>query len=275
MRLSIGTTTVGRWKRLEECVDSILSGTMQPDEFLVFDNSPSGRADEILQEYDVKILHESNRIGPSEARNRLADEINDGALMYVDDDVEADPQAIERMYRQLTETDYRAVSGVWTDHNKYYRRVGNTLHFDEESGRLLIQPINYRDLSKFKTVKIMFSTPQIMFQKELLTECSFDPNYLFYYEWIDFFMQLHEHNEFVLATLDAEFHHNPGGYSGSESNRHGGYKKSDDREYFLEKWGYMPEEQLHVDEYYNPSIVSRYLSTILRVINKKQKQLIK
>lgn len=273
MHLTVGTTTVGRWKRLEQCVDSILSGTKQPDEFLVLDNSPDGKADEILREYEVEVLHESERISPSEARNRLAAEVDEGALLYVDDDVKADSKAVENMYHRLIKTEYRAVSAVWTDHNKYYRRVGNTLHFDNVGGNLLIHPINYRDVSNFETLEIMFSTPQLMIEKELLEQCSFDPDYSFYYEWMDFFMQMYDRDEFVLAVLDAEFNHNPGGYKGTESTRHGDYERADDSVYFEEKWGYAPKEQIYVDEYYNTSSISRFLSTILRTANKKQKQL--
>jgi glycosyltransferase involved in cell wall biosynthesis len=263
---------VSRWDKLDNCLEAVLNGSMVPDELLVLDNSNHPGTNPVLNQHDISVISEESKIGPSKARKQLADEASEDKVMFIDADVVPKPDSIESMYEKLCSTDYRSVSGIWSDYGEFYQRVGNSLIFDEVGGNVLKQPISYRDVQDFSTLVLEFSTPLLMVEQDLFDEIQFDPNYKFYFEWWDLFMQMNEINEYVLCDLDALFIHRPGGYDGGASNRHGDYDPDLDKEYFQSKWGYEPVNTTHDDGTYNDSSVNKKLSYLLGLFDIAQKR---
>lgn len=272
MDVTLCTTIVSRWEKLDRCLQAVSEGSLNPSRILVLDNSKSPGTNSVLQKHDVDTIEVETEIGPSEARHRLSESVDSEGIMFIDADVRPKSRALELLEDHLSNTDYRAVAGIWSDYNRYYRRVGNSMLYDHSGGNVIKKPISYRDVADFDTLTIDFSTPQIMMETDLLKEVSFDPDYKFLYEWWDFFMQMDEIGEQILAVLDAEFVHEPGGYEGEESTRHGDYDKTEDLEYFTQKWGYTPVNSTYDDGTYNPSTVNEYISYILNMADMLQKR---
>lgn len=272
MGLALCTTVVGRWEKLDQCLQAVTNGTKQPDEVIVLDNSADPGSHPVLERHGVRVLPVEDQIGPAEARRRLTEAVSCDVMMFIDADVNSKPQAVERLYDRVVNSDYRAASGIWRDYDEYYRRVGNALLFDHDGRNVLKQPISYREVRDFKTVELEFSTPQLMIERKLFEQVEFDDEYRFLYEWWDFFMQLRETGERIVCDMNAEFVHEPGGYAGDESTRHGNYDPAVDRRYFEEKWGYRPVTTAVDDGNYNPSTVNRWLSYGLDMADKVQKR---
>jgi GT2 family glycosyltransferase len=272
MEVSICTTVTERWEKLEKCLDKSSGMKINPHEILILDNSQSTDQHPVLEKYDTTVISITDEMGPSEARKRLSEAANGKYVFFIDADVWPKSNSIELLYEQLSDSDYRVASGIWTDYEEYYRRIGNNLLFDHESMKVLKQPISYKDVREFETVEIEFSTPQVMIESSLFDKIQFDPEYRFLYEWWDFFMQLNRIDEKILCSLDAEFVHEPGGYQLKNSTRYDNYQPERDKEYFTEKWGYEPVTTEVDDGNYNPSYINRKLTYMLNFADLVQKK---
>lgn len=272
MNVTACTTVVSRWGKLDNCLEALRSGSRQPEETIVLDNSQNPGTNPVLEKYDVSVLEVEEKIGPSEARKRLSEVVETPITLFIDADVIANPQTLEHLYSRLTNTEYSIAAGIWSDYDKFYRRVGNTLHFDPVGENVIKKPISYGEVQNFETVEVEFSTPQVMLETDLLDEVTFDPEYRFYFEWWDFFMQLREIEESILAVLDAEFIHEPGGYEGDESTRHKDYDPDTDQQYFEEKWGYTPQTLNIEDGTYSKSRLKQQVSHYLKLLDIAQKR---
>ncbi|WP_336000322.1 glycosyltransferase family 2 protein [Halorientalis halophila] len=272
MDVTACTTVVSRWEKLDNCLQALFSGNQQPDEVIVLDNSNTPGANPVLEKHDVSVIEVEEKIGPSEARKRLSDSVETPLTLFIDADVSANSQALERLHSRLTNTEYSVAAGIWSDYNKFYRRVGNSLHFDPVERNVIKKPISYGDVQDFETVEVEFSTPQVMLETQVLDQVGFDPEYRFYFEWWDFFMQLREIEEPILTVLDAEFIHEPGGYKGNESTRHDNYDPKIDQQYFEEKWGYTPKTLDIEDGTYSKSQLKRRASHYLKLLDVAQKR---
>lgn len=244
--LTIGIPTCARPRKIKACIQSLRAHIDQPYRLLVVD---SGLTDESEAFYrtcpDLELVVRDAPIGPSEARRIIGDRTETPLLLYLDDDNEVTPNAVGVLRQILdTQTDLDIVAGAWNEYGQY-RPLGQTFHFGRTAqGSLVYKSFLSREdamaaHARFFRVDAALAT--MLLRRSVLDRVQFDPQYDFYFELFDFFMQCHRERVAVAVTPHAEFLHNPIRYR--RATRRQTQDRERDRRRFTEKWGVVPLEQ--------------------------------
>ena len=110
---------------LEKCLDSLLNQTMTDFEILCVDDGSTDHSNEILYLYRnrdprIRILEKTNG-GLSDARNYGMKAASAPVVMFVDSDDFLEPQALEKAYARMKETD---ADMVIFDVYQYFMKTG-------------------------------------------------------------------------------------------------------------------------------------------------------
>lgn len=128
MKLSAAIATKGRPDVLRETLESLARCRPQPHELIVVDGDEAGSAEPVVQEMaaadGIAPLHYlSSAPGLTRQRNRALERAEGDVVVFVDDDVEADPRLFERLERAYRDPAVVGVTGKVIESSG--RRFGN------------------------------------------------------------------------------------------------------------------------------------------------------
>jgi GT2 family glycosyltransferase len=215
-KLTLGITACNRPDKLKNLLKKLKARTEGnkeeiPYNIIIYDATPELN-EKVYSNYNADIIEGSLETSPSEARKIICENIETEYLLFLDEDLEPKKCAIEDMLNHIEKEKVEAVSGLWIDHNEFYRPIGDLfIDSENEIGRI---PVRYREVQNKDFVSLDVGLPSVMLRTEIFTEIEFDPKFEFYYEWYDFFMQFREKDFELHGLPPALFIHNPGGYEG-------------------------------------------------------------
>jgi GT2 family glycosyltransferase len=243
--VTIGIPTCGRPAAIQACLESIREHVTVEHRVIVVD---SLLTDEATAEYsrhpDVRIIGLTGPIGPSAARKLISEAAETTYLLFLDDDNLVTPGSVETLLAHLeSHPEVEIVAGGWNqDGGLGKRALGQYFHFGRIDERQVIYKsfvtIDAAERLELSSVRVDGVLATMMTRRRLLGEIGFDPQYDFFYELWDFFMQCLEHGVHIDALPGVIFEHHPLPYTGTTRRQ-----TSDagvDKGRFAAKWGVDP-----------------------------------
>ena len=138
-RISVGVPVFRDVRFLDECLDSVLSQTMSPEDIVVVDDgSNSSDVDEKLDEWvkrdrRIRVIRGQHR-GVCVARNRALEAMTGDAFVFIDSDDYWEPDFLERTSTMLRDDDSLWAVAVWTRFFGAYEGVEAKPPFDPRTG---------------------------------------------------------------------------------------------------------------------------------------------
>jgi hypothetical protein len=209
--LSIGITTAGRPTAIKLCLDWIDKYVEYPNEIVILDNTPHLNS-HVSYDDATTVLCPSERIGPGESRMRIARAVDTDLLLFLDDDTFPKGKTVSKLVGEIG-SDYKVVSGIWKTDGmlEVGRECGRIFHWGRQGNKktLIDMPVMPGPLLKrgFDSWEANMGLPTTLIHTDLLDSVTFDSRYDWYFEWLDFYLQIHQYNEKVKIRLDAEFEH--------------------------------------------------------------------
>jgi len=99
---------------LRSCLDSVKRQTIQPCEILLVDDGSTDNTVEIAKEYNISLLSTGGRKGPATARNLGAAATTADVILFLDSDVIAPADLIEKNAAHFTDESVWAVQTIYT-----------------------------------------------------------------------------------------------------------------------------------------------------------------
>ena len=169
--LSFIIPTYNRKDYLKRCIDSIISQKVKNFEIIVVDDNSTDNTYEFIKEnYSfVKIIRNEKNLGPANSRNIGFENSSGDYIMFIDSDVYLQENCIKNLAKYNSDIVYPLIK------------------FD--SG-LRMYP------SREKEKKYLYVTTVFLAKRDSLKKLDslFDPNYLFNYEDLDFFIRCNYFN---------------------------------------------------------------------------------
>lgn len=129
--ISVIVPTYQHAQTLERCIRALLTQTIKPHEIIVIDDGSTDNTKQILETFKDRITYQyQQNQGAPVARNVGAALTSGTYLIFVDADVQANPNMLERLKQALdehTEASY-AYSGFLWGHRRFHSRI-----FDPEA----------------------------------------------------------------------------------------------------------------------------------------------
>lgn len=240
--IALGSVVFKRTGRVEKLLSSIGppiekvyiadNGEITPERRRIYDRDYPFELDVLDLEYDSGLGH---------GRNEIVERLSEDYLVVVDCDMTV-PDDVEFLSDQLdSRPDLGGVSGVLFEGGNVIGACCDLY----EAGDVLIKDIRGSKQPQYISgkpfVEFDFIPNAAMFRRECLEEYSWDPEYKFGAEHLDFFLAHKKRTDWGFGTCPSVvFPHFPGGDAEYMSARvgEGGRKPKRSKEYFLEKWGY-------------------------------------
>lgn len=245
LQVTIGIPTCGRPAAIEACLASIRENVTTEHSVIVVD---SLLTDEATAEYarhpDVRVIGLKDPIGPSAARKLISDAAETPYVLFVDDDNLVTPGSVEGLLAHLeSHPDVEIAAGGWNqDEGLGKRALGQYFHFGQIGDRKVVYKsfvtIDAAERLELSSVRVDGVLATMMVRRRLFTEVGFDPQYDFFYELWDLFMQCLERAVHIDALPTVIFEHKPVPYTGTTRRQTG--DTAADKRRFAEKWGLDP-----------------------------------
>lgn len=110
MKISLVIPVYNEEKYIKNCLISVVTQTVQPDEIIVVDNNSTDKTVEIARQFPVRIVRETEQ-GMIQARNRGFDEARGDIIARCDADVRLLPNWIGRIRKNFGERKIDALTG--------------------------------------------------------------------------------------------------------------------------------------------------------------------
>ena len=243
--LTIGIPTAGRPEALARCIASVRASVTVPYRIVVLDSLPTSETAAICAG-QPDVVHETRPgpIGPSASRRLIAELDDREQLLFLDDDIIVQPGAVEMLIARLDAspgTDI--VAGGWEEEGSLESRalVQWFATGETESGPCIVKRFmtvsEARELG-LSVIRADAVLATMVVRRRVWERASFDPQYGFFYELFDFFLQCREKGIVIEALPGAIFLHDPLPYA-APTQRQMSPRDSDESR-FIEKWGYVP-----------------------------------
>ncbi|RLA38705.1 MAG: hypothetical protein DRR42_28310 [Gammaproteobacteria bacterium] len=175
---------------------------------------------------------EIHSCGPSEARSYIADKFKSDYLLLLDDDLFIDGNSnLNAAVTALAEKNFAVLGGVWLE-EKHSRAFGSNLKIINKSiFRYDIPPVTFAE------VPFPVDIPQMscFIRADVIRECIWDKQFEFFFECMDFFMQLKKKGLISYCMPNLMFKHDPISYLSDLPNIRRAMKE-EDKQRFMEKW---------------------------------------
>lgn len=246
--LTVAIPSNGRPKSLRSCIESIHANISTKVLIYVLDSTPSDSPVETLESYnliysdfpDINRLNYDQSVPPGKARNILASKISTELILFLDDDLEIYPNALDKMIYALKSYNYDIISGVWLEYEKK-RPIGflYTEQHAENELKLLkcavaAESVKDESITQFHDVQA-----SLLVKSRIFNQVNFDERYDFFYELFDFFFQCEKKGIIVGAHSGAFFKHSPTPYESKSSRYY--QNREQDKQRFIDKWQIIPE----------------------------------
>ncbi|MEJ6396214.1 glycosyltransferase family 2 protein [Gymnodinialimonas sp. 2305UL16-5] len=261
--LSFAIPTNGRPQSLGNGIASIRQHVGPKPRILVLNSTPKETDAAIHDQYirlaeaDPNLLHIrlDHNVGPSEARQRMAEACETDFILFMDDDHEITAGAFEVLGAALIRHDLDIVAGRWIEEDSE-RALGFVYKdgFDHDGTRWIEKfPIRYHGDLAGRVIRMDDVLATMLCRRTVFDRVRFDAEFDFFFELFDFFMSCAAADLRVAAASDAVFLHKPTRYR-SVSMRQTQDQQADAAR-FRDKWGAAPKiHGLHLPP---PSFVQR------------------
>lgn len=249
-KLVIGFATAGRPETYQKCLNGLQRNVNREFEIVVVDNTPDLNSN--VDTSDVnKVIEPSEMIGPGESRQRIIEATKSEQLLFIDDDTIPNEGTVQKLTNTLETGSVKMASGIFYkgDNPEKGRNLGRILQNIRRDGQKILLdisiPLSTIIESEVTTWDVDVGTPLILIEREIFGLASFDPQYDFFFEWIDFFHQTWTENESVRARSDAKFEHLDGEYTGDTIRT--SQSRKTDQEKFCNKWEVKLDQEIHME----------------------------
>lgn len=267
----LGTVVFSRTEALSRLFESASS----MDRVYVADNGRIQEREDLYNQnypFELIVIDVPFDAGISASRNRVLNELTSDLVLFLDCDMIVPPN-VEVLFQLITsDQSLGGVCGtiVEPQENSLYQPAKD---FYEENGDLV------RTSPREKNIRMVDGYPLInfdmvpqagVFRRECLQDCQWDPEYTSHKEHLDFFVNHWKNTDWSFAiTPSVTVGHYPGGPESYQKKRHDEEKKSNQTEYFLEKWGY-DDERMGDRYYYSTDGCSEgYISRSLTILQEE------
>jgi GT2 family glycosyltransferase len=244
-QVTIGIPTCGRPAAIEACLASIREHVTVEHRVIVVD---SLLTDEATAEYarhpNVRCIGFADPIGPSAARKLISDAADTPYVLFLDDDNLMTPGSTEALLAHLeSHPEVEIAAGGWNQDGSLGKRaLGQYFHFGRMGERQVIYKsfvtIDAAERLELSSVRVDAVLATMMVRRRLFKDVGFDPQYDFFFELWDFFMQCLERGVHIDALPGVIFEHHPIPYT--QTTRRQNSDTADDKRRFAEKWGLDP-----------------------------------
>ena len=263
--LTIGVITCGRPEKIRRCLECIHASIDSNTIVSVVDSSPNEESQHVYAKFPAyRIIRPHAMLGPSAARRILCENATTEFLLLLDDDIEITIQTVAALLAHLEEhprTDI--VTAAWEEYGSM-REAGQKLVFGEGPGGpvVLRSLIFLSDLRRagVSSVTVDVGHGTMMLRTRILEHVAFDPQFTFYYELLDFYMQCRAHGFRVDTTTSTMFVHKPTRYRVATNRQ--SYDKNRAIALFEDKWNLRPVGPLGATSHREQSPVRRLIRCI-------------
>ena len=260
-QITVGIPCSNRPGKIYECVSSILSGKIIPNEIFVLDSSSSNIFNDIKIQIDnldinnkVRLVHVNEQISPSEARKIIAESTSSKYLLYLDDDMVVENDSIEIMMKTIENYSDIDILGCAVLEYGSWRDIGFKFDIGVRNNAKFISKRAIRkewmDLHDISLLSVdLITQPPFLIRREVFESISFDENYKWAYEIYDFFFGCLEAGIKSYVTKDTFVNHLPESYDSDTFKSRKLLLNKEGKDYFLLKWGLVPEKELRKNMY--------------------------
>ena len=120
-QITIGIPTCARPDKVKACLDSVRRHVGLQHEIIVVDSGVTDESPALYETYSIsRVFTFTEPMCPSAARELIARHADTAYLLYLDDDNEVTPGAVEAMYDYLEgNADVDIVAGGWTEYGRF------------------------------------------------------------------------------------------------------------------------------------------------------------
>jgi GT2 family glycosyltransferase len=244
-QLTIGIPTCGRPQAIRNCLESIQKNVHVDYKTIVVDSLITEESLAVYNSFKhTECLGFSSPIGPSAARQLIAEKADTPFILFLDDDNEVTPNCVELMLTYLTtHPEIQILGGAWREDGSVHNRaVGQQFNLGFQDNQRVIfksfvtvEQIHQLKLESFRVSGVLAT---MMVRNAVFDQVNFDPRYDFFYELFDFFLQCHYQNINIYAFPNAVFEHKPLKYTQSTLRENN--KGEKEKQKFIEKWQIVP-----------------------------------
>ena len=186
MKISIIIPVYNASLTLKECLDSIFDSSFKDFEVILVSDNSTDESVKIAKKYNCTIIELKENKGPALARNTGAKAAKGDLLLFIDSDVEFQPEAVLRMLvakKDIICTPYRVKS---EDTSKSIYTVDFVKPMILENGLIEIKagPTGLMLIKKEVFEKIIKNFPELKIKNPVLPNPGKDHDY--YYNYFDF-----------------------------------------------------------------------------------------
>lgn len=247
--LSIGIPTAGRPEALRRCIASIRDTVTVPYRIVVFDSVPMPETAVICGDQpDILYRTVDAPVGPAGSRRAIADLDDREVLVYLDDDIIVRKGSIEALLDRLDASPTTdIVAGGWEENgNLDSRALAQWLELGETAtGKAIIKRFmtvsEARELG-LTSIRADGVLATMAVRRRVWDKVGFDPQYGFFYEMFDLFLQCREQGIVLEAVPGSIFTHAPMAYA-AKTTRQASTREADEQR-FIAKWGVHPVGKL-------------------------------
>ncbi len=241
--LTIGIPTCARPDKIRACVESIQRHVEQAYTLIIVDSQITESNRRFYQSIkNARCIPFEQPISPSAARRVIAENTETPYLLYLDDDIEVTPGGVAGLRQHLERhPETGIVAAAWKEYGRY-RSLGQRFNFGMMDDRRVIHR-TYLPVEEFRelgitSVRADAVLASMLLRTSVFEKATFDPQYDFFFELFDFFMQCRAASVVVEALPEVVFEHRPTRYRArtlQQDNR-----REVDLERFARKWGATP-----------------------------------
>ena len=215
--ITIGIPSAGRIDKLLQCIESININTQIDCTFVIVDNSINSiSSHERLSNSDIQVVRPQIPLSPSASRELIGSIATTEYILYIDEDMTVSKKSLDRLYDFLVHNESVSVVGGFLIEGMYEYPIAYKFGFGYKKNQKNIWkiPIRKSGLIRLGIDKCQsdFIHPPFLVRSKVLKNTSFDKNYKWGGELLDFFVDCYNKDITVMSLTDVPFFHFPGEY---------------------------------------------------------------
>lgn len=240
--VALGTKVFKRSGKLRQLLKSVPEDAIS-QVYVADDGETSDRADIYNRSWPFRlnVFNLDYDAGIGAGRSKIVNNLEEDYLLLVDSDhtIPGNVTTLRRQLEQLPDVGGIAGSIIEPKHGRIWQS-GKNLY--EKNGGLIRDASGNREIESiagFYFIRFDFIPNAALFRKQCLEDYCWDPNIVLGSDHIDFYVGHWKTTDWDFGVSPSvHFGHYPGGDDGYESTRYNNKKIRENREYFLEKWGF-------------------------------------
>ncbi len=241
--LTFGIITCGRSEKVHNCLRSISNHASTKYKIVIVDSLISDEARNLYNQFtNCEVYGFDSPISPSAARAYISERLDTPFLLFLDDDIELHANTTSLLLRHLEENpEVDIVSAAWSEYGQF-RELGQSFHFGTKRGL----PVVYKSFEDYVTTRDAGITSlqvdavhaTMLLRANVLEKVQFDPEFEFFFELFDFFMQCRKEEIRIETITTTLFEHSPEAYQAITKRQTSPREQGE--KLFKLKWGVTP-----------------------------------